>query len=78
MIRQGTMGNSDTGGHRAKVNVTGDTNSLTLYQYNDGGSTSNHFSHIDITGGQNTVTSYQRNNNSKDYQRIKKKQEIII
>lgn len=66
MIRQGTMGNSDTGGHRAKVNVTGDTNSLTLYQYNDGGSTSNHFSHIDITGGQNTVTSYQRNNNSKD------------
>ena len=66
MIRQGTMGNSDTGGHKAKVNVTGDTNSLTLYQYNDGGSTSNHFSHIDITGGQNTVTSYQRNNNSKD------------
>ena len=66
MIRQGTMGNSDTGGHKAKVNVTGDTNSLTLYQYNDGSNTSSHFSHIDITGGQNTVTSYQRNNNSKD------------
>jgi hypothetical protein len=66
LIRQGTMGNSDSGGHKAKVNIDGDTNTLTLYQYNSGGSSSNHFSHIDITGGQNTVTSYQRDNNSKD------------
>lgn len=65
MVRQGTMGSSDTGGHKAKVNVEGDTNTLTLYQYNAGAGSSNHYSDIDILGTSNTVTTHQRDNSAK-------------
>lgn len=65
MIRQGTMGSSDTGGHRAKLNVDGDTNSVTLYQYNDGATDSGHYGDIDVLGSSNTITAHQRNNSDK-------------
>ena len=65
MIRQGTMGSSDTGGHRAKLKVDGDTNSVTLYQYNDGATDSGHYGDIDVLGSSNTITAHQRNNSDK-------------
>lgn len=65
MVRQGTMGSSDTGGHRAKVKVEGDTNTLTLYQYNAGAGNSSHYSDIDVLGTSNTVTTHQRDNSAK-------------
>ena len=65
MVRQGTMGSSDTGGHKAKVKVEGDTNTLTLYQYNAGAGSSSHYSDIDILGTSNTVTTHQRDNSAK-------------
>mgnify|MGYP006277973109 CR=1 FL=1 len=60
------LGNTgDSGGHYAGMNVTGNSNTLSIKQNNDGGSSSGQFSYIDISGNSNQGTLKQIGNNEK-------------
>ncbi len=60
------LGNaSDSGGHYTGLSITGNSNTLSLKQNNDGGSNSGQFAYIDITGNSNQGTVKQIGNNEK-------------
>jgi hypothetical protein len=60
------LGNSgDSGGHYSGINITGNSNTLSIKQNNDGGATSGQFNYIDISGNSNQGTLKQTGNNEK-------------
>ena len=60
------LGNaSDSGGHYAGLSITGNSNTLSLKQNNDGGSNSGQFAYFDISGNSNQGTVKQIGNNEK-------------
>ena len=64
-IRQGDNVD-DAGGHRTKLNVTGNYNTVGINQHNDGGIGSNgHFMDIDISGNSNTAYMDQKADGDK-------------
>jgi hypothetical protein len=64
-IRQGDNVD-DAGGHRTKLNVTGNYNTVGINQHNDGGVGSNgHFMDIDISGNSNTAYMDQKADGDK-------------
>ena len=58
---------SESGGHYIGLNITGSTNTLSLKQSNDGGSTSGHFAYVDVTGNGNNGTLKQMGNGEKTF-----------
>jgi hypothetical protein len=64
-INTGLGQTGDSGGHYSGVNVTGNTNTLSVKQNNDGGSNSGQFSYIDISGNSNQGLLKQIGNNEK-------------
>jgi len=58
---------SESGGHYIGLNINGNTNTLSLKQSNDGGSTSGHFAYVDITGNSNNGTLKQTGNSEKTF-----------
>ena len=63
----GLQDGNESGGHYAGVNVNGSTNTLSLKQSNDSGSTSGHFAYIDVTGNNNQGTLKQTGNGEKTF-----------
>lgn len=61
----GSVSSPESGGHFMSLSVTGDINSVTMRQGNDGGSSSGHFVTQTIVGNFNNSTVIQSNNNEK-------------
>lgn len=60
------LGNSsDSGGHFAGINLSGNSNNLTLKQSNGGGTSSGHFALVDILGNSNQGLLKQSGNTEK-------------
>ena len=55
----------ESGGHYTGLNLTGNSNTLTVKQSNDGGTSSGHFAYIDISGNGNQGLLKQSGNNEK-------------
>jgi hypothetical protein len=49
------------------LNINGSTNTLSLKQSNDGGTTSGHFAYVDVTGNNNQGTLKQMANGEKTF-----------
>jgi len=64
-LNTGLGQSGDSGGHYTGVNITGNTNTLSIKQNNDGGSNSGQFSYIDVLGNNNQGVLKQIGNNEK-------------
>lgn len=64
-LTTGMSSAADSGGHYTGVNITGNTNTLTIKQVNDGASSSGQFAYVDITGSNNQGLLKQSNNTEK-------------
>lgn len=58
---------SESGGHYIGLNISGNTNTLSSKQSNDGGTTSGHFAYVDVTGNNNQGTLKQSGNGEKTF-----------
>ena len=63
----GLQDGQESGGHYMGLNINGSTNTLSLKQSNEGGSTSGHFAYVDVTGNNNTGTLKQTGNGEKTF-----------
>ena len=63
----GLQDGQESGGHYIGLNVNGSTNTLSLKQSNEGGTTSGHFAYVDITGNNNNGTLKQSGNGEKTF-----------
>ena len=63
----GMQDGSESGGHYMGLNINGSTNTLSLKQSNDGGTTSGHFAYVDVTGNNNSGTLKQTGNGEKTF-----------
>jgi hypothetical protein len=63
----GLQDGQESGGHYIGLNVNGSTNTLSLKQSNEGGTTSGHFAYVDITGNNNQGTLKQSGNGEKTF-----------
>ena len=63
----GLQDGQESGGHYMGLNINGSTNTLSLKQSNDGGTTSGHFAYVDVTGNTNTGTLKQTGNGEKTF-----------
>ena len=63
----GLQDGQESGGHYMGLNINGSTNTLSLKQSNDGGTTSGHFAYVDITGNNNQGTLKQMGNGEKTF-----------
>ena len=63
----GLQDGQESGGHYMGLNVNGSTNTLSLKQSNDGGTTSGHFAYVDVTGNNNQGTLKQMGNGEKTF-----------
>jgi hypothetical protein len=63
----GLQDGQESGGHYMGLTVNGSTNTLSLKQSNDGGTTSGHFAYVDITGNNNQGTLKQMGNGEKTF-----------
>ena len=63
----GLQDGQESGGHYMGLNVNGSTNTLSLKQSNDGGTTSGHFAYVDVTGSNNQGTLKQMGNGEKTF-----------
>jgi len=63
----GLQDGQESGGHYMGLNINGSTNTLSLKQSNEGGTTSGHFAYVDVTGNNNTGTLKQMGNGEKTF-----------
>ena len=63
----GLQDGSESGGHYMGLNINGSTNTLSLKQSNEGGTTSGHFAYVDVTGNNNNGTLKQTGNGEKTF-----------
>jgi hypothetical protein len=63
----GLQDGQESGGHYTGLNINGSTNTLSLKQSNDGGTTSGHFAYVDVTGNNNQGTLKQMGNGEKTF-----------
>lgn len=63
----GLQDSSESGGHYMGLNVNGSTNTLSVKQSNDGGTTSGHFAYVDVTGNNNQGALKQLGNGEKTF-----------
>jgi hypothetical protein len=63
----GLQDGQESGGHYIGLNVNGSTNTLSLKQSNDSGTSSGHFAYVDVTGNTNNGTLKQIGNGEKTF-----------
>lgn len=66
-VSSGLPNASDSGGHYTGILMSGNSNTLSLKQSNDGGSDSGHFAYLDIGGNSNQGSVKQTGNNEKTF-----------
>jgi hypothetical protein len=66
-LTTGSQDGSESGGHYTGVNITGNSNTLSVRQGNNGGASSGHLAFVDVTGSGNTGSLRQWNNGEKAF-----------